>query len=94
MAVLRIVIIVKPGLHVVVTIAEYASDDAPKRILRLSHIDYKYFLSKINGYHHYDDMETKLYLEDFYRKHVRKHVLAIFMTYIETKLKNPNSYDS
>ena len=35
----------KPGLHIVVTVAEHACDDAPKRILKLSiYIHCKYFL--------------------------------------------------
>ena len=37
---------VKPGLHTVVTIAEHASNDAPKRILRLSTCRLQIFLVK------------------------------------------------
>ena len=36
----------KPGLHIVVTIAEHASDVAPKKILRLSIHRWQIFLVK------------------------------------------------
>ena len=39
-------LIVKPGLHIVVTIAEHPSDDASKRILRLSTHNLQIFLVK------------------------------------------------
>ena len=44
--ILTTVAILKPGLHIVVTIAEHASDVAPKRILRLSIHRLQIFLVK------------------------------------------------
>ena len=43
--------VLKPGLHLVVAVAEHVCDDAPKGILSSHHIDIdcKHFLSKINS---------------------------------------------
>ena len=41
-----LIVSLKPGLHIVVTIAELASDDAPKRILKLSTHRLQIFLVK------------------------------------------------
>ena len=59
---------IKLGLYIVVTILEYVCNDASKRVLKLSKrrllVFPKYFLWKIDNCDHYNDMETKLYLED------------------------------
>ena len=50
---------VKPGLHIVVTIAEHASDDAPKRTLKLSTHRMQIFLLKYE-YLHYNYGRTPI----------------------------------
>ena len=49
----------KPGLHFVVTIAEHASDDAPKRILRLPAHRLQIFLVNMNTCDDYNYVRTK-----------------------------------
>ena len=76
---------IKPGLHIVLTIAEHASDNAPKKILRLSTYRLKIFLVK------YEYLKSLQLCEDRgipgkLKKPVRKHVLAILTTYMETRL--------
>ena len=74
------------SLHIVVTIAEHASDDAPKRILKLSTYRLQIFLVK------YECLWSLQLCEDQHKrgklkKRVRKHVPAILTTYyIETRL--------
>ena len=51
---------IKPGLHIVVTIAEHACDYFSKRILKPStRIDSSYFKQKVNTYDHYNNVEMK-----------------------------------
>ena len=80
----------KPGLHIVVTIAEHASDDAPKRILRLSTHPLQIYLVK------YEYLGSSLLCEDQVPrekpiKGVCNDVLAILTTYMETRLKGATS---
>ena len=77
---------IKPGLLIVVTIAEHTSDDAPKRILRLSTHRMQIFLVK------YEYQRSSLLCEDQVprgkpKKGVCSHVLAILMSYMETRLE-------
>ena len=55
----------KPGLYIIVTIAEHVCDDASleRRFLSCYNIDCKYFLWKINTYDYWHDVETKSYLD-------------------------------
>ena len=82
--------IVKPVLHIVVTITEYASDDPPKRVSKLPTYRLQIFLVK------YECLRSLQLCEDQdkrgkLKKRVRKHVLAILTTYIETRLKMKGS---
>ena len=79
----------KPGLHTVVTITEHASDDAPKRILKLPTYRLHIFLVK------YEYLRSLQFCKDQdipgkLRRRVRKHVLSILTTYMETRLKSHN----
>ena len=80
---------VKPGLHIVVRVAEYAYDDASKRILKpLSH-RLQIFLVRdqyLRSLLQYGDQAIAGQLE----KHVLKPMLAILTTYMETRLKLAN----
>ena len=76
----------KLGLHIVVTIAEDASDDAPKMILRLS--THRFQIILVN----YEYLRSLQLCEDQsihekLKKRVCNHVLAILTTYMETRLK-------
>ena len=54
----------KPGLHIVVIVAEHACDDASERILKLSKYQLQvFFLWNINTYDHPNDMQSKPYLD-------------------------------
>ena len=77
----------KPGLHLdtVVRIAEHACDYALKRVLKLSACRLQIFLVK------YEYLRSLQLCEDQsirgkLKKRVRKHVLAILTTYMETSL--------
>ena len=66
----------KPGLHIVVTIAKHASDIAPKRILRLSIHRLQIFLVKCEYTPcEYQGIPGKL------KKRVCDHMLAILTTW-------------
>ena len=78
---------VKPGLHIVVTIAEHASDDAPKRILKLPTHRLQIFLVKREYLPSSQLCEDKGIREKL-KKRVCNHVLAILTTYTETRLKS------
>ena len=54
---------VKPGLHIVVTVAEHACNDASKRILKLSIYPLQIFLENSNSCDHRNKMGTKPYLD-------------------------------
>ena len=75
----------KPGVLIVVTIAAYACNNASKRILKLSVHQFQIFFVR-------DQYLTSLHLYGYQaiweriNKHVRKHVLAIFTTYTDTRL--------
>ena len=76
----------KPGLHIVVTIAERASDDSSKRVLRLSTNRLQIFFVT------YEYLRSLLLCEDQgirekLKKRVCNHMLAILATYMETMLK-------
>ena len=82
---MRNFILVKPGLHTVVTIEQHACDRVLKRILKLSTHRLQIFLVK------YDNLRSLHLCEDQGRrgklkKPVRKHVHAILTTYMETRL--------
>ena len=75
----------KPGLHIVVTIAELASDYVLKRILKLSTHRLEIFLVKheyVRSLQLCEDQGIREKLE----KGVCNHLLAIFTTYMETSL--------
>ena len=77
----------KPGLHIVVTIAEYASDDAPiyaKRILTLSTHRLQIFLEKNEYLRSLQLCEDQVPREKP-KKRVCNHVLAILTTFMETR---------
>ena len=75
----------KPGLHFVVTMAEPASDDAPRRILRLSTHQLQVFLVKYEYLRSLQLCKDQGILEKL-KKRVCNHVLAILTTYMETRL--------
>ena len=85
--------ILKLCLHIVVTIAEHVSDDAPKRVLRLSiHRDrLQIFLVKHEYLRPSQLCEDQGTLEKL-KKRVCNHVLAILTTYMVTRLKAWSSY--
>ena len=72
----------KPGLHMVVTIAEHASHDAQKRILRLSMLFVKY--EHLRSLQRCDDQGMRM--REKLKKPVCNHVLAILTTYMETSV--------
>ena len=75
----------KPGLHIVVRIAEHACDDTSKRILKLSKYRLQIFLGKdqyLSSLQQYGDQAIAVQLE----KHVLQPMLAILTTYMETRL--------
>ena len=76
---------IKPGLHIVVTVAEHASDVAPKRILRLSIHQLQIFLVK---YEYPPSLQPCEYqgIPGKLKKRACNHVLAILTTYMETRL--------
>ena len=76
----------KPGLHVVVTIAEHACDYVLKMVSKLSIYQLQIFLVKYEYPRSYSYVKTKAHAESF-KKRVRNHELAIFATYMETSLK-------
>ena len=77
----------KPGLHIVVRIAEHACDDALKRILKLSTYRLKIFLVKYQNLWPLQRFRVKTISVQL-KIHVRDYVLAILTTYMETRLKS------
>ena len=82
---MRNFISVKPDLHIVVTIAQHACDRVLKRILKLSTYRLQIFLVK------YEYLRSLQLCEDQgipgnLKRAVSKHVLAIFTTYMETRI--------
>ena len=80
-------ITLKPGLHIVVRVAEHACDDASKRILKLSTYLLQTFLVRdqyLQSLLPYRDQAIAAQL----KKHVLKPMFAILMTHIETRLKS------
>ena len=75
----------KPGLHIVVTIAEHASDVAPKRILKLSIHRLQLFIVKCEYLRSLQLCEDQGIREKL-KKRVCNHVLAILTTLLETRL--------
>ena len=78
-------ILVNPCLHVVTIIVQHACDRVLKRVLKLSTYRLQIFLVK------YEYLRLLQLCEDEgirgkLKKPVRKHVLAILATYMETKL--------
>ena len=74
---------VKPGLHVVVTIGHHAYARVLKMVLKLSTYRLQIFLVKCEYLRSLcEDQGIRVKL----KKPVRKHVLAILTTYIETRL--------
>ena len=76
----------KPGLHIVVRVAEHACDDSSKRILKLSTYRLQIFLMTdqyLRSLLPHGDQAIAEQLE----KHVLKPMLAILTTFIETRLK-------
>ena len=78
----------KPGLHIVVTIAEYACDDVLKRVLKLLIYRLQIFLVK------YEYLRSLQPCKDQgvpgkLKKRVCNHVLAILTAYMEIRLKFP-----
>ena len=76
----------KPGLHMVVRVAEHACDDASKRILKFSTYRLQLFLVRdqyLQSLLPQGDQSIAGQLE----KHVLKPMLAILTTYMETRLK-------
>ena len=77
---------VKPGLHIVVRVAEHSCDDASKRILKPSAYRLQIFLVRdqyLRSLPPYGDQATAGQLE----KHVLKPMLAILTTYMGPGLK-------
>ena len=75
----------KPGLHTVVTMAEHASDDAPKRNLRLPTHRLQIFFVKYEYLQSLQPCEDQGTREKL-KKRVFNHVLAILTTYMETRI--------
>ena len=78
--------VVKPGLYIVVTVAEQACDHVLKRVLKPSTHRLQIFLVK------YEYLRSLQLCEDQgiagkFEKRVYKHVLAILTIYMETGLK-------
>ena len=74
-----------PGLHIVVRVAEHAFDDASKRILKPSIYRLQIFLVRdkyLRSLLPHGDQAIAGQPE----KHVLKPMLAIFTTYMETRL--------
>ena len=77
---------VKPGLHIVVRVAERACDDASKRILKTSTYRLQIFLVRdqyLRSLLQHRDQTIAGLLE----KHVLKLMLAILTIYLETRLR-------
>ena len=75
----------KPGLHIVVTIAQHACDRILKRVLKPSTYRLQIFLVK------FEYLRSSQLCEDQgirgkLNKPVRKHVLTILTTYMESSL--------
>ena len=75
----------KPGLHIVVRIAEHACDDASKRILKLSTYRLKLFLVKYQNLLPLQPFRVQTISVQL-KIHVRDYVLAILTTYMKTRL--------
>ena len=71
-------LIIKPGLHMVVTIAEHVCDTALQRIIKIFLVKDRY----LRSLKRYGDHAIPGQLE----KHVRKHVFAVPSTYMEIRL--------
>ena len=83
----------KPGLHIVVTVAEHACDHVLKRVLKPSTHRLQIFFVK------YEYLRSLQLCEDQriggkFKKRVCKHVLAILTTYMETRLKTQSMQQS
>ena len=75
----------KPGLHIVVRVAEHACDDASKRIFKPSTYRLQIFLVReqfLQSLLSHGDQTIAGQLE----KHVPKPMLEILTTYMETRL--------
>ena len=82
----RVNTILKPGLHIVVRVAEHACDHASKRILKPSTYRSQIFLVRdqyLRSLLPHGDQTIAGQLE----KHVLKTMLAILTTHIESRLK-------
>ena len=80
---LSLLLCLKLGLHIVVTIAEHACDHVLKRVLKLSRYLLQIFLVKceyLRSLRLCEDQGIREKLE----KRVLQHVLAIFTTYMGT----------
>ena len=82
-----------PSLHRVVIIAEHSSDDAPKRILRLSTHRMQIFLVK---YEYLRSLQPCEYqgIREKLKKRVRNHVLAILTTGMDTQALHSPALDN
>ena len=74
--------IVKPGLHIVITIAEYVSDDASRGNLKLSTCRLQIFFV--------EDQYLRSFIQQCSDQSIsvqpEKHATAILTTYMETRL--------
>ena len=75
---IRPIVSVKPGLHMVVTVAEHVCDDASKRILKLSTYRSKIFLVKYKNLLPLQRFRDQIISVQF-KIHVRDYVLAILI---------------
>ena len=78
---------VKPGLHIVVRVAEHACDNASKKILKPSTYQLQIFLVK-HQYLRSLPQHRNQTIAGQLEKHVLKFMFAILTTYMETRLKN------
>ena len=85
------IVFYKRGLHIVVTVAEYACDDASKRIIKLSTHPLQAFLVGDQYLWSLQRCGDKV-ISGGVKKHVRKHLLAILTTYMEIKLKEAEKW--
>ena len=77
---------IKPGLHIVVRVAEHACDDASKRILKPSTYRLQIFLVR-NQYLRLLLQRGNKTIAGQLEKHVLKPILAILTTSKDTRLK-------
>ena len=84
--------LIKPGLHIVVRVAEHACNDGSKRILKHSAYRLQIFLVRhqyLRSLTPHGDQTIARQLE----KHVLKRMLAILTTYMETRLNRASVKD-